>query len=174
MEWLIFVGALVVLLLGIYLTLYLIEYSKFGGNVAAASIGVRDIVWNVRSKLDNYKEWKWDEISLKLTQFFAKHAELKIQEELDKIEIWDSSDLTNNVDSVFVSGTIRVDDLSAYRFKYIDKICINLSRCKTLKYTNVGIGKLILHEYIHLFLLRSKGDWDLNHTSEVWKVMIDE
>ena len=172
MEWLIFSGALVVLLAGIYLTLYLIEYSKFGGNVTEICVG--GMFWKVRSKDDFYKEWNWDEISLKITKFFMFHSELKIASEFNKIEIWDSSSITNNTDSVYVSGTIRVDDLSSYRFKYMDKICINLSRCKAKNYTNQGIGKLILHEYIHLFLLRSKGDWDVEHTSELWKVTIDE
>ena len=171
MDYLIFGGALLGLLIIVYLIMFFIDYGKYGS--FCGSINVGDSTFWLRSKFEYYKSYDWNEVSKYLTEFFKYNPDLKT-DEFDKIEIYDYPYASNNEDrSKIVNGTIDIDVVIAWRFKMKDFIVVNSNDCVKDKVDNKGMANLILHEYCHLYQMRKLGDWDIDHANKVlWKKFI--
>ena len=171
MDYLIFGGALLGLLIIVYLIMFFIDYGKYGS--FCGSINVGDSTFWLRSKYNYYKEYDWVVISNYLTEFFKYNPDLKT-DEFNKIEIYDYPYASNNEDKTKLAyGAIELDAVLAWRFKKKDFIIINTNDCAKEKVLNKDMANLILHEYCHLYQLRKFGDWDIEHVNKVlWKKFI--
>ena len=167
MDYLIFSIGIVVLFLLIWLIFFLNEYMKYGGWKSYVSVG--NSVWNLRGHNDNYKKYDWNKIANYLTDFFKYNPDLKLEDDFKKIELYDDPNITNGINSKICNGSIEFDNISAWRFKRINFISLNLLNCQLLGVDDKGMTNLILHEYCHLYQFRKLGNDDVNHTNrEMW------